>query len=101
MLSAVPEGQLRSCVVVGLLQAVMVQILWGRAGLVRLPVIPSPSWVGMERCGGNTRGQSGGRPRRLGVRHESDRARVVSGVLMLPWHDQARSSARMWPSRSP
>jgi hypothetical protein len=38
-------------VVVGLLQAVVVQILWGRAGLVRLPVIPSPSYVGMERCG--------------------------------------------------
>src|SRR5262245_33788129 len=30
-------------VVVGLLQAVMAQIRWGRAGLVRLPVIPSPS----------------------------------------------------------
>jgi hypothetical protein len=24
----------------------MVQIRWGRAGLVRLPVIPSPSWRG-------------------------------------------------------
>ena len=31
--------------------AVMVQIRWDRAGLVRLPVIPSPSVVGMERCG--------------------------------------------------
>ena len=31
----------------GLLQAVMAQIGWGRAGLVRLPVIPSPS------CGGH------------------------------------------------
>ena len=28
----------------------------GRAGLVRLPVIPSPSAVGMERCGGNHAG---------------------------------------------
>ena len=36
--------------VVGLLQAVMAQIRWSRAGLVRLPVIPSPSYVGMERC---------------------------------------------------
>ena len=34
-------------VVVGLLQTVMVQVLWGRAGLFRLPVIPSPS------CGGH------------------------------------------------
>src|SRR6478672_13406281 len=41
-----PKVQRRGCVVVGLLQAVMAQIRWGRAGLVRLPVIPSP-----KRCG--------------------------------------------------
>ena len=35
MLSPVLEGQLRNCVAVSLLQAVMVQILRGRAGLVR------------------------------------------------------------------
>jgi hypothetical protein len=54
---------------VGLLQAVMAQIRWGRAGLVRLPVIPSPSYVGMEWCGGNTRGRQISEPLPLpGVR---------------------------------
>ena len=52
MLAADAErGSGADCVVVGLLHAVMAQIRWGRAGLVRLPVIPSPSYVGMERCG--------------------------------------------------
>jgi hypothetical protein len=72
-----PEDQRRDGVVVGLLQAVMAQIRWGRARLVRLPVIPSPSWVGMERCGDNTRGRSSGRPRRwFGVRQNRGRARL-------------------------
>ena len=43
---------------VGLLQAVMAQIRWGRAGLVRLSVIPSPSCVGVQWCGDNTRGSA-------------------------------------------
>src|SRR6478735_12743733 len=84
MLSADPEDQRRDCVVVGLLQAVMAQIRWGRAGLVRLPVIPSPSWMGMERCGNNTRGQSSGRPRRWFGGQTSERPRP--GPIKVEYH---------------
>ena len=75
-----------------------VQVLWGRAGLFRLPVIPSPS------CGGHgaVRWQHAGSIKRAttpsGGQTDSGRARVASGVLTLPC---LRSSARMWPSRSP
>src|SRR6202007_1776212 len=92
----VVKDQLRDCVVVGcLLQVVMVQIRWGRAGLV--PAAGHPlaqqvwAWSGAV---GTTRGQSIWRPRRLGVRQNGDRARVASGVLTLPWGGQARGYGR-------
>src|SRR5258705_8353150 len=95
MLSADAGGAAADGVVVGLLQAVMAQIGGGRAGLVRLPVIPSPSCVGMEWCGGNTRGQSSGRPRRWFGGQTIKRPRAVaSGVLTPPWHGRARGSGR-------
>jgi hypothetical protein len=74
---------------------VMVQILWGRAGLFRLPVIPSPrgggAWSGAVATHGvNQEGDHADK----GVRQKSDRARVASGVFTLPWHGPARGCGR-------
>jgi len=86
-------------VVVGLLQAVMAQIRWGRAGLVRLPVIPSPSCVGMERCGGQHAGPI--KRTTTPMIRGSDKTAAARGCVRSAHAALARSSARMWPSRSP
>jgi hypothetical protein len=77
-------------------KAVMVQILWGRASLVRLPVIPSPSCCGHGAVRCATRGvdQEGGHADGSGVRHLGGRARLRPGVLMLPWSGRARGCGR-------
>src|SRR6185312_10814059 len=59
--------------------------MWRAGRVSRLAVIPSPGCSGMERCAGNTRGQSKPRPRRIfGARQLPDRARVASEMLMPP-----------------
>ena len=99
MLSADAEGAAGDGVVVGLLQAVMAQIMLGRAGLVRLPVIPSPSCCGH----GVVRWQHAGSIKRATTPMVggSDKTAAARGCVRRAHAALARSSARMWPSRSP
>ena len=98
MLSAMPEDQRRDCVVVGSFS----MLRWadtlgqGRIGSGCRSSL-RPAGVGMERCGGNTRGQSSWRPRRVGGQTvQRPRACCVRGA-----HPALRARARMCPSRSP